>query len=182
MSIFNPRGRRWVARAAIAATSASIGLVATGAVLSPASADEPVKVGWWNFASGGGQAAPAPDTPPGGLRVGVASAQLLAIGAVQFSLPKDGSGTFVLNVAQISGNSNAPVVNALVACPTKDNNWKAGDNQDAAGAPGWSCDTYHFGGRLSGDQTTMTFQLDGSADVTDGAPENPPPPPPRTGD
>jgi hypothetical protein len=168
MRIFTLRGRRWVARLGLAGTSAAIGLVATGAVLSPASADAPVKVGWWNLASGGGQAAPAPDTNAGGIRVAVATNQWLSFGAVQYSLPRDGSATLELKITQISGNSNAPVFNQILACPTKDNNWKAGDDQDAAGAPAFDCDVRHFVGHLSADQTTMTFLVDGSADVSDG--------------
>ena len=159
---------RWVARLALAATSASIGLVATGAVLSPASADTPTKVGWWNFASGGGQAAPEPDTNAGGLRVGVSSSQTLAFGAVEYQLPKDAGATLELAVTSITSNSNAPVVNAILACPTKDDSWKAGDDQDASTAPAYDCSTRAFVGHLSADQATMTFQVDGSADVTDG--------------
>jgi hypothetical protein len=159
---------RWVARLALAATSASIGLVATGAVLSPAAADTPTKVGWWNFASGGGQAAPAPDTNAGGLRVGVSSSQTLAFGAVEYSLPKDAGATLELAVTSITSNANAPVVNAIVACPTKDDSWKAGDDQDASTAPAYDCSSHQYVGHLSADQATMTFQVDGSADVTDG--------------
>src|SRR4051794_13945823 len=159
---------RWITRLALAATSASIGLVATGAVLSPASADEPVKVGWWSFAAAGGQAAPAPDTNAGGIRVGVSSQQTLAFGAVQYNLPKDGAGTLELKITHITSNENAPNVNAILACPTKDASWKAGDDQDAATAPAFDCDSFHFVGRLSADQSTMTFQVDGSADLSDG--------------
>jgi len=163
-----PFGRRWVTRLALAATSASIGLVATGAVLSPASADEPVKVAWWNFAAAGGTAAPAPDTNAGGLRVAVSSQQTLAFGAVQYNLPKDGSATLELKVTAITTNANAPTLNAILACPTNDDSWKAGDDQDAATAPAFNCDRFHFVGRLSADQSTMTFQVDGSADLSDG--------------
>jgi len=159
---------RWVTRLALAATSASIGLVATGAVFSPASADEPVKVAWWNFAAAGGQAAPAPDTNAGGLRVAVSSQQTLAFGAVQYNLPKDGSATLELAITAISSNANAPVLNQILACPTKDASWKAGDDQDASTAPAFDCDSRHFVGHLSADQSTMTFQVDGSADITDG--------------
>ena len=159
---------KWLARVAVAATSASIGLVATGALVSPASADAPSKVGWWNFASGGGQAAPAPDTNPGGLRVAVSTSQWLAIGAVEYSLPSDGSGTLELAVTHITSGSGAPGLNDIEACPTKDDSWKAGDNQDAAGAPAWDCSVHHFVGQLSSDQSTMTFQVDGSADVSPG--------------
>ena len=157
-----------MARLAVAATSASIGLVATGAIFNPASADAPTKVGWWNFASGGGQAAPAPDTNSGGLRVAVSTSQWLAIGAVEYSLPSDSSATLELAVTHITSGSGAPGLNDIQACPTKDDSWKAGDNQDAAGAPAWDCSVHHFVGQLSSDQSTMTFQVDGSADVSPG--------------
>ena len=39
---------------------------------------------------------------------------------------------------------------------------------DASGAPAFNCDVRHFVGHLSADQTTMTFLVDGSADVSDG--------------
>lgn len=163
-----PTVMRWVTRLALAATTASIGVVAAGAVMSPASADTPVKVGWWNFASGGGVAAPAPDTSAGGLRVGVSSSQTLAIGAVEYRLPADGSATMELAITAITSNSNAPVLNAIFACPTKDDSWKAGDDQDSSTAPAYDCDARHFVGHLSADQSTMTFEVDGSADLSDG--------------
>ena len=163
-----PLRSRWIARLALAATSASIGLVASGAVLSPASADTPTKVAWWNFAAAGGQAAPEPDTNAGGLRVGVSSTQTLAIGAVEYNLPKDAGATLELAITSITSNANAPTLNAILACPTKDDSWKAGDDQDASTAPAYDCSTHQFVGRLSADQSTMTFQVDGSADVSDG--------------
>lgn len=152
-------------RAGIAATSAAILLVGTGAVLSPASADAPVKVGWWNFASGGGQAVPAPDVNTGGIRIGVVSQQPVAFGAVQYALPKDGSATIELAVTK---NTDTQGLNKVMMCPTKDNSWKPGDDQDASGAPSFDCDVHHFVGRLSADGKTMTFLVDGSADVSDG--------------
>src|SRR4051794_25075120 len=51
-------------------------------------ADAPVQTGWWNEASGGGQAAPAPATPAGGLHVSAASGQVLAYGAVLYAVPQ----------------------------------------------------------------------------------------------
>jgi len=158
--------RRWVARAALATIAATTGLVASGAVLSPASANTPTKVAWWNFVAAGGAGAPAPDVPAGGLRVGVSSQQDLAFGAVEYALPRDGSATLELAVVQLTG-SNSASLNIIEACPTKDDSWKAGDDQDAATAPAYDC-TRHFVGRLSSDSKTMTFLLDGSADISDG--------------
>jgi len=168
MSIFGPAARKWTTRAALATTSAAIGLVATGAMFSPASADEPVKVGWWNFASAGGQSAPAPDVNAGGLRVAVSSQQDLAIGAVAVNLPKDGSGSLTLAITAITGDNGAPSLNNILACPTATADWKAGDDQDWSTKPDFDCSAHHFVGRLSSDSKTMTFNLDGGAETTDG--------------
>src|SRR5436853_7398614 len=56
-------------------------------------ADAPVQTGWWNTASGGGQAAPDPATPPGGLHVSAASGQVLAYGAVLYAVPQGATAT-----------------------------------------------------------------------------------------
>jgi hypothetical protein len=168
MSVFSPRFRTWICRTGVAGTLAAIGLLASGAVLSPASADEPVKTGWWNAAAAGGTAAPGPDVNAGGIRVAVASDQLMSFGAVQYSLAPDASATLVLSITHMSGNSNVPAVNTIVACPTVDANWNSGDDQDMADAPGFSCERRQYVGRLSSDGTTLTFNVDGGADVSDG--------------
>jgi hypothetical protein len=67
----------------------------------------------------------------------------------------------------MTGSSSATLDN-VEACPTKDDSWKAGDNQDAATAPAYDCTSRHFVGRLSSDSKTMTFLLDGAADIGDG--------------
>jgi hypothetical protein len=159
--------RRWAGRVALASIAASTGLVASGAVFAPASADTPTKVAWWNFAAAGGTAAPSPDVPSGGIRVGVSSQQNLAFGALEYSLPRDGSATVELAIVQMSGSSSA-TLNNVEACPTKDDSWKAGDDQDSATAPAFDCSSHHYVGRLSSDSKTMTFLLDGSADISDG--------------
>ena len=159
--------RRTIGRVLIAATSASIGLVASGAVMSPASADAPTKVGWWDYAAAGGSTAPSPDVPPGGLRVGVGSQETLAIGAVELRLPKDASGTLTLTVKQMTGSGSASLT-TIEACPTKDDGWKSGDDQAPATAPAYDCSTHHFVGHVAADGSTMTFPLDGSADLSDG--------------
>lgn len=158
--------RRTLGRVAIAGLTASIGLVATGAVLAPASADAPAKVAWWNFVPAG-SAAPAPDAPDGGMRVSVASSQVGSYGALQLAVSKDGGGTLTLKVAQMSGSSSEQL-NKILACPTKGNAWKEGGDQDGATAPGYDCEKYHFVGKLDAAGATYTFLVDGSADVTDG--------------
>jgi hypothetical protein len=147
-----------VTATAVAATS----LLATGGSLSPASADVPDKVAWWNLSG-----APSPTTPAGGLRVSVASQQTIAFGAVAYRLPTDGTATLELSVAQMSGSSSE-MLNAIVACPTKDDSWKPGDDQDASTGPAWDCSAHHFNGHLDSTGATLTFLVDGAADQPDG--------------
>jgi len=167
--------RRWVLRTAFAATATALGLVASGTVLTPASADPPMKVGWW--ATGGGTGAPSPDVNPGGLRVAVGpQAGIVAYGAVEYAIPSDATGTLELAITQSTPTPPQPPAGGVTltplgnvqACPTKADSWKAGDNQDIAGAPAYDCSTYHFAGAPSSDGKTMTFLIDGSADQTPG--------------
>ena len=167
--------RRWVLRTAFAATASTIGLIASGTLLSPASADPPTKVGWWT--QGGGQGAPTPDVNPGGMRVAVGpQAGILSYGAVEYDVPADGTGTLELAITQSTPTPPQPPGGAVTltplgnvqACPTKGDAWKAGDAQDIASAPAYDCSTYHFAGAVSSDGKTMTFLIDGAADQSPG--------------
>jgi hypothetical protein len=168
-------GRRWLLRVALAATASTIGLVASGSVLTSASADAPTKVGWWTV--GGGQANPTPDVNAGGIRVAVGpQAGVLSYGAVEYSVPAGASATLELAVTQTTptppdppggATSFAPLGN-VEACPTQGDSWKAGDNQDLAAAPTYDCTTFRFKGALSSDGKTMTFLLDAAADQVPG--------------
>jgi hypothetical protein len=113
-------------------------------------ADAPIQTGWWNAMSGGGEAAPAPTTPEGGLRVAVSPGEVLAYGAVQYLFPAGSGGTLELKVASATGfpaiNPNAPSTDPkypVMACPTKDA-WEAGDNQDIESAPAYDCSKRSF--------------------------------------
>ena len=141
-------------------------LTAAGALVlatwpSAASADPAVRTAWWNTMSGGGQSAPEPSTPDGGLHIAVAPGQMLAFGAVLYDLPQDATATLELKVS----GQGTPV---LVACPTKDANWKEGGNQPSDAAPAYDCSTRSFAGNLSSDGATETFFIDGSAETTPG--------------
>jgi hypothetical protein len=162
-------------RIAVAATASTIGLIATGTLLSPASADAPTKVGWWT--KGGGQANPTPDVNAGGMRVAVApQGGILSYGAVEYSIPQDASGTLELAITQSTPMPPQPPGGAVtlaplgnvIACPTKTDSWKDGDNQDIANAPAYDCSTYRFVGAVSSDGKTMTFLIDGAAAQTPG--------------
>lgn len=170
------RANRWVRRAGVVTLTASSVLFGGIGSLTAANADQPVKVGWWNSASSGGQAAPAPDVNPGGIKVSVSGSQVLAFGAVAYNLSQDGTATLELAVtnqspepSQAPANPAAlPDTNVIVACPTADNNWSAGDDQDASTAPKYDCSAHHFVGAMSSDGKTMTFLVDGSAETTPG--------------
>ena len=141
-----------------------IGATGLGAVTwsGSAAADAPVQTGWWNTASGGGQAAPAPTTPDGGLHVAVAPGQVLAFGAVLYTLPKDATATLELTITSAQGTP------ALQACPTKDIGWKPGGDQAADAAPEYDCSVRSYTASLSADGKTATFLVDSSASVLPG--------------
>ena len=170
------RANRWVRRTGVVTLTASSVLFGGIGSLTAANADQPVKVGWWNSASSGGQAAPAPDVNSGGIRVSVSGSQVLAFGAVAYNLSHDGTATLELAVtnqspepSQAPANPAAlPDTNVIVACPTTDNSWSAGDDQDASTAPKYDCSAHHFVGAMSSDGKTMTFLVDGSAETTPG--------------
>src|SRR3954469_3423862 len=145
----------------------SAGLLTTAGALvvatwpSAASADPAVRTGWGNTMSGGGQSAPAPTAPDGGLHVAVSPGQILAYGAVLYDMPQDATATLEL---KLSGQGT-PV---LVACPTKGSSWKAGGNQPSSDAPAYDCATRSYTGSVSSDGATVTFLVDGGAETTPG--------------
>lgn len=146
-------------------TSAGL-LTAAGALVvatwpSAASADPAVRTGWWNTVSGGGQSAPSPTAPDGGLHVAVAPGQVLAYGAVLYSLPKDATATLELKLSA----QGTPV---LLACPTKTDNWKEGGDQPSSDAPAYDCTARSYIGNVSADGATVTFFIDGSTETTPG--------------
>jgi len=170
------RAKAWVRRTGVVSLTASAVLFGGVGSLTAARADQPVKVGWWNAAASGGQAAPAPDVNAGGMKISVSGSQVLAFGAVAYNLPADGTATLELSVTNSSPEpSSAPAnpaslpdTNVIVACPTTDNSWSAGDDQDASTAPKYDCSAHHYVGALSSDGKTMTFLIDGAADLTPG--------------
>jgi hypothetical protein len=143
-------------------------LATAGSVAWPidASADAPLQTAWWNMASGSSQAPPDPATPAGGIHVSALSSNVLAFGAVEYSLPAGASGQLVLQVANGAAppavdpnNPSATPSFTFQACPTI-GAWRAGDDQPAASAP--SYDTKHcFGGNESADGKTVSFFVDG---------------------
>ncbi|HEU5033463.1 MAG TPA: hypothetical protein VFT62_01765, partial [Mycobacteriales bacterium] len=176
--------RHVVRRAGLAGLAAAAATVFALTGSAPAQADAPVQTGWWNALSGGGQAAPAPTTPAGGLHIAVAPGQVLAFGAVLYAMPADATATLELPITNVVMTDNVnttgetiggvvPVPSlspalALRACPTKTTAWKAGDDQPMAAAPGYDCSTRSVTGNLAADGKTVTFLLDGSLETTPG--------------
>src|SRR3954470_12787740 len=110
MTSHRPTGRHRQARhgltrlqrlGAAAVLAGASGLAAV-AWAGAAVADAPVQTGWWNTASGGGQAAPDPATPAGGLHVSAGSGQVLAYGAVLYAVPQGATATLELDVASLT--------------------------------------------------------------------------------
>ena len=151
------RGWRRMAGAGLL-TAAAVSVAATWP--TAASADAPVRTGWWNTMSGGGQSAPS-TTPDGALHVAVTPGQILAYSAVLYSLEQDATATLEL---KLSGQGT-PV---LEACPTKDLSWKEGGNQPTDAAPAYDCSLHSYHASISADGATATFLLDGGAETIPG--------------
>lgn len=137
---------------ALAAAVASMGAV--GLLATAAYAESPVRVGWWNMVAAGGVAAPAPATPSGGIHVAAAPGQVLAYGAVLYSVPAHASlGTLTLSIAGSQGTVQ------LLACPTKVTSWSSGDDQSGDGAPSYDCSAKHASGVVAADGKSVAFPL-----------------------
>ena len=139
-----------------------------------ASADAPIQTAWFNAMSGGGQAAPNPTTPAGGLHVAVTSNQIVAFSAVMYSLAAGSTATLEFKVSNLTAtpivNPTAPTTNPavnIVACPIS-GTWKTGDDQPMDSAPKYDC-THAIPGSLSADQKTLTFLADSNLETTPGS-------------
>jgi hypothetical protein len=138
-------------------------------------ADAPVQTGWWNAASGGGQTAPSPSTPAGGLHIAVQPGAITAYGAVLYALPQGATATLELKVAGSTATpaidpnspSTAPAMN-VQACPMKDASWKAGDDQSFDAKPAYDCTAHSIVGSLSADGKTLTFLVDSGLETVPG--------------
>jgi hypothetical protein len=124
--------------------------------------DAPVRVGWWNSVSAGGNAAPSPTTPAGGMHIASGPSAPLAYGALLYPVPQAASGQLELSITGAQGTV------ALVACPTKSANWAAGDDQASDTGPVYDCGTFHFPGSVSSDGTSVTFSVNALIEPTPG--------------
>ena len=165
----------WRRRTAVTMATVGAGLMALGALSTTADAAPALRVGWWNTATANGTAAPSPTTPTGGMRVAagtgtsqtqvpgtVPSTQVAAYGALLYELPEGATATLVLKLAQAA--QGTPLV---VACPTHDIAWTAGDDQPAPG-PAYNCDSQHYPGTVAADGLSITFKLTAQFESTPG--------------
>jgi len=169
-----PRARLTLAQR-LGAAAVLLGSTGFAAAVWPTSAvaDAPVQTAWYNALSGGGQAAPDPATPAGGLHVSVASGQILAFAAVQYTLAEGSTATIEFKISNLTAtpviNPTAPTTDPaayVVACPIN-GTWKAGDDQPMDAAPKYDC-TRSIPGNLSADSTTLTFLADSSVEAVPG--------------
>jgi hypothetical protein len=124
--------------------------------------DAPVRVGWWNSVSAGGNAAPSPTTPAGGMHIASGPSTVLAYGALLYPVPQAASGQLQLSITGSQGTV------ALVACPTKTASWAAGDDQSSDNEPTYDCSAFHFPGTVSADGTSVTFSVNALIESTPG--------------
>jgi len=160
----------------IGAAAVLLGAGGLAAAMWPtsASADAPIQTAWYNQLSGGGQAAPNPSTPAGGLHVAATSSQIAAWSAVMYSLAEGSTATIEFKVSNLTATpvvnptapSTTPAVN-IVACPIS-GTWKTGDPQPMDSAPKYDC-THAIPGSLSSDQKTLTFLADSNLETTPGS-------------
>jgi hypothetical protein len=145
------------------AAAVVVGVFGSFGFVGTAGADAPVRVGWWNSVSAGGNAAPSPTTPAGGMRVAGGPSAVFAYGALLYPVPQAASGQLQLSITGSQGTV------ALVACPTKTANWAAGDDQASDNEPAYDCSTFHFPGTVSADGKTVAFSVSGLAEPTPGS-------------
>jgi hypothetical protein len=124
---------------------------------SGASADAPSKAGWWNGATANGIALPMPTTSAGDLHVAQGPSSPLAYAAVGYDLAGQGVDSATLQL-KVTANSTVATIDVM-ACPTKDASWKAGDDQPIDSAPAYDCSAGSKG-IVSADGATVTFLLD----------------------
>jgi len=144
-------GRQCVARGMVGVVM-TIGSVAM--LAPPAYAEAPSRVGWWNLVSAGAVAAPAPTTPSGGLHIAAVPGQVLAYGAVFYQLPRH---AVVVQLTLTIAGSQGTV--KLLACPTKSDSWKGGDDQSSDSAPAYDCGTTPPTGAVAADGKSVSFAL-----------------------
>lgn len=131
----------------------------------PAGAEAPAKTGWWNAAAAGGLVLPQPTTGGDDLHVGQGPGRPSALAAVSYPLPTTdlAGATLTLTVVPRSAVGTVDVL----ACPTRDDSWKAGGNQPISAAPPYDC-ARGLAGIRSGDGGSVTFLLDAGQQLAGG--------------
>jgi hypothetical protein len=142
-------------------------LVAVGLLgLAPAAhAQSAARTGWWNTATVSGTALPS-TTAPDELHLAQGPAGQLAFAAVSYAGLSYASAELVLHVAAGSQVGTPHVV----ACPTRDDTWKAGGDQPIDAAPAYDCAGRSASAVVGADKagTTLTFLLDPTLQLAPG--------------
>jgi hypothetical protein len=140
-------------------TGAVIGMtpLLLAALVGSAAADAPTKSGWWNAATANGVALPMPTTGAGDLHVSQGPTSPTAYAAVGYELAGQAIAGATLRL-KVTANSTVGTIDVM-ACPTKDATWKAGDDQAYDTAPAYDC-AAGSRGLVSADGTAVTFLLD----------------------
>jgi hypothetical protein len=140
--------------------------LALGSGAAPAGAAGPVRSGWWNTATVSGTALPS-TTSPRDLHIALSPAGALAFAAVSYRSPAFASAVLTLHVVP-SSQVGTP---AVLACPTRKDDWASGGDQPSTAAPAYDCAGRSAVGVLGTDSagaSTLSFLLDPSQQLTPG--------------
>lgn len=123
---------------------------------APAKASPPLKDGWWTVTNAGlGLAPPEPLVPADGLYIQNGFTGPVAISALTFQVDQGGAvGAITLKI------SGSPIItSAPVACPITraGQNYKPAQGGPISDAPAYSCSKSQVAGKVSSDNTTVSF-------------------------
>jgi hypothetical protein len=123
---------------------------------APAKAAPPLKDGWWTVTNAGlGFAPPAPLVPPGGLYIQNGFTGPAAISALTFHVDQGSAvGAVTLKI------SGTPIITSPpVACPITPagQNYKPAQGGPMSDAPAYDCSKSQVTGKVSSDNTTVSF-------------------------
>lgn len=123
---------------------------------APAKAAPPLKDGWWTVTNAGlGFAPPAPQVPADGLYIQNGFTGPVAISALTFQVDQGGAvGAVTLKI------SGTPIITSPpVACPITPGglNYKPAQGGPISDAPAYNCSKSQVTGKVSSDNTTISF-------------------------
>lgn len=143
-------------RRSLGLTAVLLGAASAWLWAAPAKAAPPLKDGWWTVTNAGlGFAPPAPLVPPDGLYVQNGFTGPAAISALTFRVDQGSAvGTITLKI------SGTPIITSPpVACPISPAglNYKPAQGGPITDAPTYNCSKSQVTGKVSSDNTTVSF-------------------------